>query len=311
MFPPSYRPLPHDEELPACRPIRIFRRAEGDFIQEGKLILCYGEECYDLTEFRWHQEMPLNLTAICASGVLEEATIERWLEEERLPRTHSLQPTDRLLSPILPREVGKIIALGKNFREHAEEFGEEAPSEPLFFNKLPESITGNGAKVRPPSGYQGRLDHEAELAVLIVRKAEHVSVEQASECIGGYTIANDLTLRSLQGADREKGWPWFRSKNFSGACPLGPGFAPADQLDPEGLVIEARVNGELRQSASLSEMTFSVPQAISHISQHLPLYPGDLVLMGTPAGVGPLAPGDVVTCSITGLGELVTEIEQA
>jgi 2-keto-4-pentenoate hydratase/2-oxohepta-3-ene-1,7-dioic acid hydratase in catechol pathway len=302
---PPFTPL---GELPSSRPIRIYRRAEGDFIQEGKLILCHGEDCYDLTEYRWHREMPLNLTAICSSGILADSSVERWLEEEDLPRTHAIQPADRLLSPLLPREIGKIIALGKNFREHAEEFGEETPSEPLYFNKLPEGIVGNGAQVSPPRGYIGRLDHEVELAVLICRTAEDVSVEQASDCIGGFTIANDLTLRSLQGADREKRWPWFRSKNFSGSCPLGPAFAPANQLDPSQLRIEARVNGELRQSASLSEMTFSVPEAISHISRHMPLYPGDVLLMGTPAGVGPLAAGDVVTCSIEGLGELTTHI---
>jgi 2-keto-4-pentenoate hydratase/2-oxohepta-3-ene-1,7-dioic acid hydratase in catechol pathway len=247
---------------------------------------------------------------MCARGVLDEGPLERWLEDEELPRTHAVQPDDRLISPILPREVGKILALGKNFSAHAAEFGEEPPKEPLFFNKLCETITGHNAVVSPPRGYTGRMDHEVELAVLIGRRASEVEENSAMDYVGGYTIANDLTLRSQQGKDRDNRYPWFRSKNFVGACPLGPSFAPTSELDISSLEITALVNGEIRQQANTRDMLTTVPQAVSFLSQHLPLFPGDLILMGTPAGVGPLEDGDEVTCCIEGLGELTTHIRR-
>ncbi len=302
--------LPHDD-CSESKCVRIFRRPEADLIREGKLILQHGRDYYDLTEYRWQREMPLNLTTMCARGALDPDPLERWLEDGDLPRTHAILPEDRLISPILPREVGKILALGKNFRAHAEEFGEEPPSEPLFFNKLCETITGHNAIVSPPAGYTGRLDHEVELALLISRRAIDVDERCAMDYVGGYTIANDLTLRTTQSEDRDRRYPWFRSKNFIGACPLGPGFAPACELNGAALEITASVNGELRQRANTRDMLTSIPAAVAYLSRHIPLFPGDLILMGTPAGVGPLEDGDVVTCAIEGLGELTTHIRRA
>jgi 2-keto-4-pentenoate hydratase/2-oxohepta-3-ene-1,7-dioic acid hydratase in catechol pathway len=206
--------------------------------------------------------------------------------------------------------VGKILALGKNFAAHAVEFGEEPPSEPLFFNKLPETICGHNAIISPPRGYEGRLDHEVELAVIMGRHAFEVDEDEALEFVGGYTIANDLTLRSLQRGDRDQRQPWFRSKNFRGSCPLGPMFAPASRINPGSLQITAGVNGKTRQRANTADMLLSVPAAIAYLSRHLPLAPGDILLMGTPAGVGGLEDGDVVTCAIEGLGELTTHIRR-
>lgn len=307
-------PHPHLDlglrDEPPCRPVRIYRRPEGDLIREGKLVLQRGEDFYDLTEYRWQREMPLNLTAMCARGMFEDGPFETWLEDSDLPRTDPVHAQDRLISPVLPREVGKVLALGKNFRAHAEEFGEAPPEEPLFFNKLSETLTGHNAIVSPPRGYTGRIDHEVELAVFLCRRAQEVSEAEAMDCVGGYTIANDLTLRSLQSQDRERGHPWFRSKNFLGALPLGPCFAPASEFDVSDLKISAEVNGELRQEASTRDMIVSVPRAISHLSHHIPLFPGDVVLMGTPAGVGPLEDGDEVRCKIQGLGELVTTVRR-
>ena len=217
-------------------------------------------------------------------------------------------PGEELLPAVDPARVGKIMCLGKNFHAHAAEFGEEVPTDPLFFNKLPETIVGDGALVHVPAHYTGRYDHEVELAVLVGKSGADIPIEDALSHVAGFTVANDLTARHLQGADRESGWPWFRSKNFPGSCPLGPCFIPASELDPNDLPITCHVNGELRQDSRTSLMVIPIDRAISHLSTYLPLNVGDLILMGTPAGVGPLVDGDLVSCAIEGIGELKTKI---
>lgn len=213
--------------------------------------------------------------------------------------------------PLLPREVGKILCLGKNFRAHAEEFGEDVPDEPFFFNKLPETLVPHGAQVQVPAWYQGRFDHEVEVAVVIGRPGRDISAENALQHVAGYTVANDLTARSMQGADRKLGHPWLRSKNMEGACPLGPAFVPRACLDVNALDVTCHVNGELRQQASTADWVVGLPQAIAYLSRHLSLHVGDLILMGTPSGVGPLVDGDQVRCSVSGIGTLQTLIQRA
>jgi len=219
-------------------------------------------------------------------------------------------PSDELLPAVDPARVGKIMCLGKNFHAHAAEFGEEVPQDPLFFNKLPETLRGHGAEVRVPAHYTGRYDHEAELAVFIARGGADIDVEEARAHIAGYSVANDLTARHLQGADREQGWPWFRAKNFPGSCPIGPCFVPAGELDPADLAITCHVNDELRQDSRTSLMVIKIEQAVAHLSSYLPLNAGDLILMGTPAGVSALSDADRVTCSIEGIGALTTTIRR-
>ena len=222
----------------------------------------------------------------------------------------------RLLPPLDPARVGKLLCLGKNFRAHAEEFGEEVPEEPLFFAKLPETIVASGAEVRVPSWYTRRVDHEAELAVVIGADGKDIAPERAFEHVAGYTVANDLTARSLQGDDRARGHPWLRAKNLDGFCPLGPCLVPRDALDVSDLRVTARVRvagaeeDELRQDASTRDLVVDVPRALAWLSRHLTLRRGDLVLMGTPAGVGPLGDGDRVVCAVEGIGELETLIRR-
>ncbi|MFT7486800.1 MAG: 2-keto-4-pentenoate hydratase/2-oxohepta-3-ene-1,7-dioic acid hydratase in catechol pathway [Candidatus Paceibacteria bacterium] len=194
------------------------------------------------------------------------------------------------------------MALGKNFQAHAEEFSEEVPEEPLFFNKVSEGLCGHNHEVSPPAGYADRLDHEVELAVIIATRAENVAPKDSFQHVAGYSVANDLTLRTFQGRDREKQYPWFRSKNFANSCPMGPCFVPENYLNSAELGIRARVNGEVRQEANTRDMVVSVAKAISYLSAHMPLNPGDVILMGTPSGVGPLNDGDVVECEIDGIG---------
>ncbi len=289
-----------------ANPPRVFR---------GKrLVLEEAGTLWDLTAYLERRGQPTDLVDLFEVGWLEGPTLgaslpsvapEGWqpLDEEEAA---SMRTTPGL--PIDPRSVGKILALGKNFQAHAEEFGEEVPTDPLYFNKLPETLVPSGSQVSPPAGYDRRLDHEAELAVVIGLEGKDIQAEDAMEHVAGYTIANDLTLRSLQGDDRGEGRPWFRSKNFDGACPLGPCFVPRDFLDISSVRLSCHVNGELRQDANTSDWVVGLQQAIAHLSGHMTLNPGDIILTGTPAGVGPLVDGDLVVCSAAGIGELETRI---
>lgn len=256
---------------------------------------------------------PRSVLELAADGFFERAPLESALGRGRW---REVSPLGQILVPIETEQVGKVLALGKNFREHAAEFGEAVPEEPLFFNKLPETLVPHGAPVKAPSWYTGRVDHEAELAVVIGRDGHDIAEASALEHVAGYTVANDLTLRSLQGDDRNKKYPWFRAKNFDGACPLGPCFVPRDFLDIGDLRVTATVRHkdgsvEKRQNASTRDLVVNVPQALAWLSRHLTLRLGDIVLMGTPAGVGPLVGGDEVTCTIERIGALTTPIERS
>lgn len=200
-----------------------------------------------------------------------------------------------LLAPVIPRS--KIVAVGKNYREHAEEMGGDAPTEPLLFLKPNTAVIGPGdAIVRPAISV--RTDFEGELAVVIGKVAKNVTAADAAGYVLGYTIGNDVTARDLQRIDGQ----WARAKGFDTFCPLGPVIET--EFDPATATIETRVNGEVRQQAPLSDMVHSVPAIIEYASTVFTLLPGDVILTGTPAGVGAFDDGDVVEVEITGLGIL-------
>jgi 2-keto-4-pentenoate hydratase/2-oxohepta-3-ene-1,7-dioic acid hydratase in catechol pathway len=200
----------------------------------------------------------------------------------------------RLLAPILP---GKIICVGRNYAEHAREHDVEVPEVPLLFLKPPSSVIGPGQPVLlPPQSKQ--VEHEGELAVVIGKPGRWISAEQAEDYIFGYTIANDVTARDLQRRDGQ----WTRAKGFDTFCPLGPWIET--ELEISDVLITCRVNSEMRQMASTREMVFTIPQLIAFASSVMTLYPGDLLLTGTPAGVGVLDDGDTVEVDVEGLGVL-------
>ena len=200
-----------------------------------------------------------------------------------------------LLAPVIPRS--KIVAVGRNYREHAAEFGNEAPAEPLLFFKPNTSVIGPGDTiVRPTQSEQ--TDFEGELAVVVGRIAKNVPAERALEYVFGYTISNDVSARDLQRKDGQ----WSRAKGFDTFCPLGP--AIETEFDVEGKVLTTRVNGEVKQQAPLTDMVHSVADIIAYASAAFTLLPGDVILTGTPAGVGPFVAGDTVEVEITGLGTL-------
>lgn len=200
----------------------------------------------------------------------------------------------RLLAPVEP---GKIICVGRNYAEHAREQNVEVPEIPILFMKPPSSVIGPGDKIiLPPQSRQ--VEHEGELAVVIGRAGRWIAAEDALKHVLGYTVANDVTARDLQRRDGQ----WTRGKGFDTFCPLGPWIET--DLDPADVLVQTRVNGEMRQMASTREMIFSVEQLIAFISSVMTLQPGDVILTGTPAGIGPLLDGDVVEVSVEGIGSL-------
>jgi 2-keto-4-pentenoate hydratase/2-oxohepta-3-ene-1,7-dioic acid hydratase in catechol pathway len=293
--------------MSAAESVRIYRCADrADSAGDGRLVLRHGERLLDLSARLAREGAPKRLVDLLAAGWFEREPLSRrlrdgeWNELEAFP--------GEIEVPLPPRDVGKILALGKNFRDHAVEFGEAVPEDPIFFDKLPETLVADGATVRVPAWYTARVDHEAELAVIVGREGRDIEAARALEHVAGWTVANDLTARTLQGRDRELKHPWFRSKNLDGFCPLGPCWVPRDFLDVSDLRVTARVGGVLRQDARTKDLVVRVPEAIEWLSKHLTLRPGDVVLMGTPAGVGPLLDGDRVECEIEGIGVLVTMI---
>lgn len=201
-----------------------------------------------------------------------------------------------LLAPVIPRS--KIVCVGKNYHDHAAEMGGAAPEAPLLFLKPNTAVIGpDDVIVRPR--ISERTDYEGELAAVIGRVTKNVSAEQALSHVFGYTIANDVTARDLQRADGQ----WARAKGFDTFCPLGPLIET--EFDPNGDArLVTRVNGEVRQDGALSDMVHSVAEIIAYASEAFTLLPGDVILTGTPAGVGPFEAGDAVEVEITGLGVL-------
>ena len=201
----------------------------------------------------------------------------------------------KLLAPVIPRS--KIIAVGKNYHDHAAEMGGEAPTEPLLFLKPNTSVIGpDDAIVLPAQSEQ--VEHEGEVAVVIGRIAKHIAEADADAVIFGYTIANDVTARDLQRRDGQ----WSRAKGFDTFCPLGPVIDT--ELDLDGGTIETSVNGERRQDGRLADMVHSIPAIIAYASSVFTLLPGDVILTGTPSGVGPFVAGDTMEVEISGLGIL-------
>jgi 2-keto-4-pentenoate hydratase/2-oxohepta-3-ene-1,7-dioic acid hydratase in catechol pathway len=206
-----------------------------------------------------------------------------------------------LLSPVTP---SKIICVGRNYRDHAKELGNEVPTEPLLFFKPPSSLLAPGGVVRMPAA-SARVDFEGELALVIGQRTSKLPPNADwRSVVRGYTIANDVTARDLQKKDGQ----WTRAKGFDTFCPVGP--IVSDEVNPEaGLTVETRVNGDLRQKGSTLDFIFSISALLGYITAAITLEPGDLILTGTPAGVGPLAPGDRVEVSIPGLGALVNTFQ--
>ena len=216
-----------------------------------------------------------------------------WLSGEPTGKRVRLE-SNALLEPVTP---SKIVCIGRNYAAHARELGNEVPSEPLLFLKPPSALLAPNRPIVLPATSE-RVEHEAELGIVIGRRTRDVTPEQALDAIFGVTCVNDVTARDLQRKDVQ----FTRAKSFDTFCPVGPWIETSCDLST--LSLEGRVNGTVRQRASITQMVFSPAELIAFISRVMTLEPGDLIATGTPEGVGPLLPGDHVEVEITGIGVL-------
>jgi 2-keto-4-pentenoate hydratase/2-oxohepta-3-ene-1,7-dioic acid hydratase in catechol pathway len=206
----------------------------------------------------------------------------------------------QLLAPVVPR---KIVCIGRNYREHAAELGNEVPKEPLLFLKAPSAVIAPGDAIRIPALSQ-RVDFEGELAVVIGRRATHLGAEEdVRPYVRGYTIVNDVTARDLQKSDGQ----WSRAKGFDTFCPMGP--LVTDEIDPAaGLLLETHLNGEAKQHGTTQDLIFDIAALLRHITAAMTLLPGDVIPTGTPAGVAPMKAGDRVEVALEGVGILANPV---
>lgn len=240
--------------------------------------------------------------------VVDNEIFSGWLKGDRLiplanrsfPRAFLLREV-RLLAPCFPT---KVVAIGLNYRDHAKELDMALPEEPLLFLKPSSSVVGPGDAIVIPH-QSTRVDYEAELAVVIGKTARKVKRSEADQHILGYTCLNDITARDLQSKDGQ----WSRAKGFDTFCPIGPWIET--ELDPGDLSIELLVNGSTKQASRTSHLAFSPVELVEFVSGVMTLFPGDIIATGTPAGIGPLAPGDTVEVRIEGIGSLVNVVQVA
>ncbi|MDP2181273.1 MAG: fumarylacetoacetate hydrolase family protein [Actinomycetota bacterium] len=238
----------------------------------------------------------------CRYGLADDASVTLITDEPFAawePEGNIGLCTAELLAPVVPT---KIVCVGINYRGHAEEMGHAIPDEPVIFLKPPTTLNTPGGIIELPKN-AGRVDHEAELAVVIGRRTHGASVAEVRQNILGYTCANDVTARDIQRRDGQ----WTRAKSFDGFCPLGP-WVDTD-IDPRDLLVQCRVNGEVRQSARTSDMIWDPFELVAFISNVMTLVPGDIVLTGTPSGIGPILSGDTVEIEIEGIGVLTNTVK--
>jgi 2-keto-4-pentenoate hydratase/2-oxohepta-3-ene-1,7-dioic acid hydratase in catechol pathway len=235
-------------------------------------------------------------------GVLEGETIAAITPHPFAPFEYSgerLAPDEvRLLAPVLPT---KVVAVGKNYADHAKEMGDDVPEEPIIFLKPSTSVVGPDDPIIYPAGVD-RVDFEGELAVIVGKMARRLDEANALQVVLGFTCANDVTARNLQASDGQ----WTRAKGFDTFCPLGPWIET--DLDSSDLAVRTLVNDEQRQSSRTSMLVTSVARLLTFISEVMTLLPGDVILTGTPAGIGPLTPGDRVAVEIEGIGVLTNHV---
>jgi 2-keto-4-pentenoate hydratase/2-oxohepta-3-ene-1,7-dioic acid hydratase in catechol pathway len=244
-----------------------------------------------------------SIEMILSDGLLED--ISDWVEDG-MPGSKPLQLKNCRIGPPITG-INKIIAVGLNYRKHAEEMGDKLPANPLLFCKASTTISGPYDDiVLPPVSWSDAVDYEVELGVIIGTVCQDVSVEDALAYVAGYTVVNDLTARDIQKSESQ----WFRAKSYDGFCPVGPCIITKDELDDvQDLRLTSTVNGEIRQDSNTSDMIFSVAEIISFISKGMTLMPGDLIATGTPSGIGAgfkppkfLKPGDVVELTVENVG---------
>ena len=246
-------------------------------------------------------------------GTMLEVAANTGLRDRIPAAIDSLRRAGRLSEFVLPGETKldapipnpvRILAIGRNYAEHAREQGNEVFGEPIVFLKASTSVIGPDAPIVIPD-WVGRVDFEAELMLVLGEGGKDVAEADAMRLVAGYTVFNDVTARDQQKKDIEDKHPWFRSKSMDTFGPMGPALVTADEIaDPHDLAIELRVNGVVKQSDRTSSMVFRIPTLIAFLSKWFQLYPGDVIATGTPSGIGAIVPGDVVEATVEGVGTL-------
>ncbi len=282
--------------------------AKGRAIDLPRAVAAFAEAVHDTQQPAFPTTMRALLEAGDTAMQMAAKTLS-WLEvqgiEVLVPVSHSLEAVS--LAPPVP-DPSKIVCCGLNYADHCREQNIDLPKNLILFSKFPTALIGYGDAITWAAATSQQVDYEAELAFVIGKRAHNVPVEDAYDYIAGYTIANDVSARDVQFGDGQ----WIRGKSFDTFCPLGPALVTADEIDdPHSLAIRCRVNGHLLQDSNTAELVFKVPQILSFISQTATLLPGDIVLTGTPAGVGVfrdpqifLQPGDRVEIEIDKLATL-------
>jgi 2-keto-4-pentenoate hydratase/2-oxohepta-3-ene-1,7-dioic acid hydratase in catechol pathway len=250
---------------------------------------------------------PNTMAELLAGDPERVAALAAAADVARIDRSGSLLDTVELLAPV--GRPGKIVAIGRNYREHIDEEGSDRPPAPLIFAKWPSSVVGHRAEIRWDPDLATQVDYEAELAVVIGRPARRVAESEALHYVLGYTCLNDVSARDLQFGDGQ----WVRGKSLDTFCPMGPALVTTDEIpDPQRLAIRCRVDGKIVQDASTAQMYFGVAAIVSYCSHSFRLEPGDVIATGTPGGVGIfrdppalLGDGDEVSVEIEGIGRLV------
>jgi 2-keto-4-pentenoate hydratase/2-oxohepta-3-ene-1,7-dioic acid hydratase in catechol pathway len=250
---------------------------------------------------------PRTMDELLAGGHDRLAALASAADMARIDRSGSLLETTELLAPV-PRP-GKVVAIGRNYREHVDEEGADRPTAPLIFAKWPSAVIGHGGEIRWDPELATQVDYEAELAVVIGRPARRVAESEALDYVLGYTCLNDVSARDIQFGDGQ----WVRGKSLDTFCPMGPVLVTSDEIpDPQRLAISCRVGGTILQEATTAQMYFGVAAIVSYCSQSFRLEPGDVIATGTPGGVGIfrnppvlLGDGDEVSVEIEGIGRLV------
>lgn len=236
-----------------------------------------------------------------AAGRVRQGAVTADDQIEAAGRTYDWDDVDVLA----PSEPSKIVCIGRNYAEHAAEMGSDLPDRPLLFLKGPNTVASHGDEIPLPEGVE-RVDHEAELAVVIGEQARNVDEADAMDYVAGYTCFDDISNRD----DQEREQNWIRGKAFDSAAPMGPVLVDPAEV-PDDARITARVNGETKQDSSIEHLIFSIPALIAEITAYLTLEPGDVIATGTPEGVGPLSDGDTVAIEIEGIGTLEHTVTQA
>lgn len=242
-------------------------------------------------------------------GLLNRTFYRRMAEFAQRHGRHGMYTLETPPRFILPWRPGKVVAIARNYKAHAQELGNAVPTEPMFFGKVGSSCIGPEEPILVRDWY-GRVDYEGEIGVVIGKRASEISAETARDYVAGYTLVNDVTARDLQNVDKKAGHPWFRAKNMDTFCPMGPTVLLAEGVPwPLEMDIETRVDDELRQQGNTRQFIFSVGELLEAVTRCIALEPGDVVATGTPEGVGPMLPGQVVALRSPVIGELRNPIQ--